>query len=380
MCNLLGFLHSKARSKARSKAVRKANPPKSIPVSHLMECPPEIILVLSDYLFEADEICLSLTCKALFSLLRNAKKMQIDKFTKQDILYRLERDVPGLFYCNYNNILIPFVYGQGPRCIDSDHLGIYNRYRNRDMRQPEIPLFGMGFPGSMFRLPFYQARLVTNYGRLGPGHGIPPSFLSYQFPGAVFPRKDPSYMKLPGDPFPYFRFLNGPPTEDNRLFLPFKGQKNEPQVYWKESWKAKLVGDELLLSGTHSRFHSGADSKILQNSLMSGKSFFICMHTDSTRGPDGQCGVDLPDIDKRSPKDSGYCGTGSCKFCLTDWDASIEWMGRTYGWRVTITTYHDLGSCYSPSDWKWQDMNSPAKDPTNRDKCGGAVRGMWLEG
>ncbi|KAI2616981.1 hypothetical protein GGS26DRAFT_596590 [Hypomontagnella submonticulosa] len=62
-----------------------------------MECPPEIILVLSDHLPEADEICLSLTCKALFSLLWNAKKMQPDKFTKQDILYRLERDVPGSF-------------------------------------------------------------------------------------------------------------------------------------------------------------------------------------------------------------------------------------------------------------------------------------------
>ena len=90
--------------------------------------------------------------------------------------------------------------------------------------------------------------------------------------------------------------------------------------------------------------------------------------------------VNLPPINRRLPGEADYHCAGSCKFCLTDWDASIEWISPAYGWMVTITTYHDFGNCRSPSHWKWQAIATELQDTKNRDKPSGAVKSGWLEG
>ncbi|KAI1087403.1 hypothetical protein F5B19DRAFT_475617 [Rostrohypoxylon terebratum] len=85
-------------------------------------------------------------------------------------------------------------------------------------------------------------------------------------------------------------------------------------------------------------------------------------------------------IDRRLSGEGGYHCTGSCKFCLTDWDASVEWIDPAHGWMVTIKTYHDFGNCRSPSYWKWKAMVEYIQDTKNRDKPSGAVKSGWHEG
>ncbi|KAI1439440.1 hypothetical protein F5Y02DRAFT_76864 [Annulohypoxylon stygium] len=219
------------------------------------------------------------------------------------------------------------------------------------------------FDCSMYTLRYNSARLVTNYGILGPRHGLPPSYLSYIFS---------TQLKYYGNQYLQLHF-----RDNDYTFFCLESSLVGHCVLRFESWEAKLVGPELYLSATYRWMQPDADNQALQDYLAC-KYLKVCKH--ATVSSASLSSVNLPPIARKSPDEADYHCTGSCKFCLTDWDASIEWISPTHGWMVTVTTYHDFGNCRSLSHWKWQAMTTELQDTKNRDKPSGAVKSRWLEG
>ncbi|KAI1379366.1 hypothetical protein F4677DRAFT_408745 [Hypoxylon crocopeplum] len=68
-------------------------------VSHLMQLPAEIILLISDHLPDLEALCLALTCKSLLFLLGDKVSMSLEPGAKMVLLCRLEKEVIGVLYC-----------------------------------------------------------------------------------------------------------------------------------------------------------------------------------------------------------------------------------------------------------------------------------------
>ncbi|KAI1100152.1 hypothetical protein F4804DRAFT_336536 [Jackrogersella minutella] len=334
-------------------------------MSYLMECPVEIVLIISEYISKVDRICLSLTCKALFCIIGVPNKTELKSPIKKMLLYRLEKAIPGVCYCQFRNKLIPFDRTNLPGLYD---FGIIYKFERFSPGYYYLRM--LRFPSSTFALSYHAARLITNYGLLGPEHGVPPSCLSYLLPGDKI-----LYHWLPTPSRNVIRYDRNP--NDIQMFWSLKDPEDRDQIYWRESWKAKLIGGDLFLSATHSRFHSEAEGKALQNSF--NRCGFICMHTAvQPQSENKKHAANFPDIDGKLSKDSGYHSTGWCRFCMTDWDLSIQWEGPSYGWVIVIKTYHDLGNCRSPFHWKWKAINMPTNKRAKRNNPGGIVKSRWL--
>ncbi|KAI1385365.1 uncharacterized protein F4822DRAFT_432215 [Hypoxylon trugodes] len=353
----------------------------------LAKCPTEMILVIAKFLPEADMICFALTCKGYFTVITGAFGLKLDPNSKEIFLSRMEGVLPGLIYCPFRNILTPI----GNR-FDKRN-GRFTTIRNNPKATGRQEVF-INFPSTTFVLNYHKARLITNYQIHSPQHGFPPSCLSYRFP-------DPGFLNI--------RYPTVWHQNELQRFRKFTGSQWGPSVCHRESWKARLFNGELYLSATHTRLHSKGDCRSLEDSFASDK-FFICMHTrvPGVPTPDRYYGIRVPridqrvlndrtyeivgawnrnygigirDVDNQLTKDRGYHASGSCMFCLTDWEITLEWIGSPVGWVYTIKTYHNIGDCRSPFEGKWKAMNTRAKVRGNRFLTpNGAVKNGWLMG
>ncbi|KAI1210218.1 uncharacterized protein F4807DRAFT_73398 [Annulohypoxylon truncatum] len=354
--NILMLPHSKAAS--------RGEPPKNM--FPLLELPAEMVLAVSDHLPDGDKICLALTCKDLFFLLGVKSKKQLKPSTMEELSCRLEKDIPWVCYCHFCKALVRF-YKDG---TGSNHINPTTHLHSveRDLFLYHSILHSIHFPGSTFTLPYFRARLVTNYQILGPQHGIPPAHLSYQQPDALF-----SSTRHPDDASLHYQFSF---KNDLLTFFSLADLQIAPQICHKESWAAKMVGDELFLSATRSWVHSGADNGALQSYLLHSY-LKVCMHTMIWEVFSDV--INVHSTGSRSVDISGLHITGWCKNCLTDWDTSVEWISPAHGLMITFTTYHNLGSCRSPFHWKWRAMCEGWRYTENRDKPSGAVKSGWLD-
>ncbi|KAI1497537.1 hypothetical protein F5X99DRAFT_362152 [Biscogniauxia marginata] len=138
-----------------------------------MQLPVEIVLLIFECLPNADAACVALTCKSLFSFVGVTDRMQLEPPAKEALLCRLGKEAIGVFYCHLNKSMLLFRRN-----------GVSETFRRRLFGYlAEIKPYGeISFPGAYLVLPYYRARLVTNYRLFGPQHGIPPSSVSCRFP------------------------------------------------------------------------------------------------------------------------------------------------------------------------------------------------------
>uniref|UniRef100_A0A0B7KEN6 Uncharacterized protein n=1 Tax=Bionectria ochroleuca TaxID=29856 RepID=A0A0B7KEN6_BIOOC len=173
-------------------------------------------------------------------------------------------------------------------------------------------------------------------------------------------------------------------------------------LMWKHESSAKIIGTDLFLRIVHTVEGKASD---VRDAIDEGD-HFVCMHvttdsvdlvhgytrsmrTDHTvaalRDPQAKerrCGLATllgqPTIFFQECKDA----PGFCPVCLTDYTTTIEQANvtETYwqtvdrwtffkptfdGVRVSITAYHQLGSCRNTDDWRWRalaDLYVPRHD------------------
>lgn len=94
----------------------------------------------------------------------------------------------------------------------------------------------------------------------------------------------------------------------------------------------------------------------------------------------------IPDVDL-----DGHHTPGSCGTCLTDWEETVHHQHDSgdgddrVGWKVTLSSFHQLGSCRSPDDWKWANLimsqSGMCLDRSEtRNHIPGSVRRKWTLG
>ncbi|KAI2628705.1 hypothetical protein GGR54DRAFT_588464 [Hypoxylon sp. NC1633] len=301
--------------------------------SRLLQLPAEIVLLLGDFLPQVDAVCFALACKALFFLIGDRDRMRLEEPDKETLLFRLEPEVIGRYYCHFRQSLIRIDENEPP---------------------PQSACFyTLSLSGTMFELPYHKARLVTNYGLYGPQHGFPPSSLSCQFQ-----------------------------ISESRVRRMAGESKSESEIRGAEAWTAKLIDNELFLSCTHSRWgfaltdSNSFDAETFLHHVPTYR-FYICQHMsvgDDCPSTGEHCSHRLG-VNVRTGPD--YHGSSWCKFCMTDWDFSIEWVGHDYGWRLTVKTYHCMGKCRSPNDRHWEAMRVKSSKIW-RDVPGGDAKRRWI--
>jgi hypothetical protein len=167
--------------------------------------PPELFLLISDFLSVVDITCLSL-CNRRFrelSLRQIIGQSPLTKHEKLSVLNRLERDSPEYFACDICHVL--------HRYDGSESFGLSGLRRERTCR---LPCVGEWFSYSFildsrynwsYRLSFLQLKLAMRRFYYGPRAGISTNSLSYtqvrQFPPdmiSLFSQEAEIYPKLPG--------------------------------------------------------------------------------------------------------------------------------------------------------------------------------------
>ncbi|EHK42022.1 hypothetical protein TRIATDRAFT_31330 [Trichoderma atroviride IMI 206040] len=339
-------------------------------VPPLLNLPTEIILLIVSHLSSSPEslVALSLTCKALSSILdRDAVKL-CEKSRRQ-LLLLLEKDLGSrFFYCSVCCQLHHFSQQWSP--ITADYLWMpkscIDYYYNKNFR-PTPALFG--------NRNYLYGRLVMNRHLHGSPKGLPLKSLQH-----------PTLVASWGD---------GP--------------------LWLETPSPRIIGDELFLCITHTL---AGEAATLRDAIDEGR-HGICMHvaTDpvdlwNTHRRDVYRMPELfePEGSKaQRPPPFEECRDvpGSCTVCLTDYITTIErakvreiTQCQTCkssvnqvsieppldGWSITITAYHQLGRCRDPEDWKWVSfLESPldrilSKSPAKRDMAvypPGVIRRKW---
>ncbi|CAJ2507339.1 Uu.00g085250.m01.CDS01 [Anthostomella pinea] len=308
---------------------RQAQPPYAPPrqpdsqeASLLLQLPADIFVLISQHLCPAGRMSLALTSKAAFNFLYEEARADLRLSHWPTLLPLLERLVgvgDQLYYCQFCNILHPFAV--------STHPGPPSRSRSQNQTQPPSRCknrqsFSPG-SGSGYVIAYHHVRLAMNQHFYGAPCGIP----LHQF---------------------------------ERTHAVRSGAAR-----WAQEWTARVVDHELLLCCAHTLTQGRETARAFRDAVNTGV-YDICHHVGVHRGAQLQItfpkvahhqGFELSDI--TSGQQRMQTVQGSCDVCLTDYQTTIAWREQGSGksgavWSLAITSYHQLGSCRSPYDPKWQ--------------------------
>ncbi|KXJ88477.1 hypothetical protein Micbo1qcDRAFT_178099 [Microdochium bolleyi] len=312
------------------------------PSIKLEDLPAELILSVMDVAGATDALCLALTCKRNYQVLRQHSHVHervLDESELQLLLERLEKDTPGIFYCMRGQVLVSLypVETQKPfPCIlpsTHDCCPIDPQLSFRPDVYPGDMVF-FGTPNQHV-LTFCSARAVTNHAVLGPHAGVPASTLAVKYPTVQM----------------------GVCTAE-------------------ESWQARttITTKELMLSSTRSWTFASEDlipKFLAQLSDQSMYAIWACHH----HRPHALGGT--MSKNRLNNRFNGSPHTGQCESCHTQWALALTWSLISWGTAtLTLTTWHNLGPCRSPVEDKWRRSRAIFPPPRlNYEKD--ALRKQW---
>ncbi|KXJ91680.1 hypothetical protein Micbo1qcDRAFT_203740 [Microdochium bolleyi] len=148
--------------------------------------PPELVLAIFDAVPSAtDAVCLALSSKRVYDIAPDFKRLVrqvgVDREI-QDLLERLEKDSPGMFYCMKGQRLVKIndplkdILRTG-----TDRHPCFGFDLRRSFRREIVPNPTYFAYSYKYNMRWCDARLATNYAVLGPRNGIPASALSTDF-------------------------------------------------------------------------------------------------------------------------------------------------------------------------------------------------------
>ncbi|KAH8893276.1 hypothetical protein GQ53DRAFT_108026 [Thozetella sp. PMI_491] len=285
--------------------------------SLLSSQPCEILFLILEYLPPESSIAVTLTCKLLFHSFFPIMKSRLDTQSLQNLLLLLEESVSqDLYFCHDCIRLHRFLSSWAP---------------SKDPLKPPCKPSTVDFGGR--EIGFYHVRLVINAHLFGPGHGL-------------------RLKQLETRILPYFHG-------------------------WQTDSRARILQDQLFLQISH-RLRLKQTPELIRIAVKSTYDHYVCPHitTHLTRRDPRHLTATLPtQIPQLAPLASRFsyeeCSLdnctdvpGSCSICLTDYTTSIERQridacdSERQLLDITIVSYHQLGCCRSPLDWKWQTFST----------------------
>lgn len=295
--------------------------------SLLLQQPLDILYILHDYLSVEDVTSLSLSCKHLHGQFLPTPK-RLKSIDRHVFLPQLEKDLPGHCYCHGCKRL---------HAINSSRDAVSGNCLTGCL-SVEVPWRR----DCVSSIVFNQARAAMNSHFFGADHGIQLDKLGLQ------------------SRYTMFDF--------------------SPQVSCLHKREATIIDDELFIAVSREY-----ESKEGDHGLLRALAWMLrekpCSHVFVTCagavGPHGRL------VDRHSTP-------GSCDQCLTDWEATVHLQpaagdGKdsvSMGWKLIFVSFHQLGSCRSPKDWKWTNMHNKTicRQIDTGDHTPGSVRRKWAQG
>lgn len=269
-------------------------------------------------------MAVTLTCKSAFRAFFPAVKSRLDGPGLRNLLLLLEESVSrDLFFCHNCTRLHRFKSSWAPGCQYQSSLGL--------PCEPKVTNVGDLYIG------FHHIRLVMNSHFFGPGHGL----------------------------------------SLNRFETKFTHRCTS----WETHYAARILQDQLFLRVSHrlllnKKHHSISTS--IRTAIRNDCPHHICHHitthppTRNPRDPYAVLPTQIPDLTPLGGKFDNYSddvkdfdnAPGSCCICLTDFTTTVKQRKADSNSEpemldVAVVSYHQLGHCRSPSDWKWLTFSAP---------------------
>ncbi len=288
--------------------------------SLFLQLPIDLVVQLcSDYLSPWSAMAVSVTCKNLFGLLFLNTKQRLNRRAVRKFLRLVERDTAHFrYYCDACWSLHRFEPSDGPTAHD-----FASALDKKDCRRHRFYCWGSGFT-----IGHHHIRLAINRHRFGSPNGLPLDRFTLNF------------------------------TSLSRLG-------------WKETWSARIVGNEFFLSGVRELSWNGTEQDL--RDAIDKTLYSICGHVETVKHATYPVAALHPDPDFLSTGHSLLpCreAVESCPQCVTDYATTVERRiaDTPFGeqdtvsagrWAITITSYHRLGYGDSLSDRMWLAFMGP---------------------
>lgn len=336
------------------------------------DLPLDILHCIFDHLNPAGGVALAISSKALHTcLFRRALVRLRDPSTTrlqiQAVHLLLEKQCADRsFYCpacdEFHDFCAQWHDTQEDLDIDALHSGAYSRATYARFE----PNLCYKRPNEYYMVTYPLARLVMIRHLLGQSYGLPLS---------CFEAKDVDM-----------------------------GQHSK--IYtWTQTWRAKIINNKLFLSAVHtiSQIHIG---DVFRQKFSEGfrKSSgpiaaYLCKHTAVGRNFIFPCmaktGSSIAARDLFVPCQDE---PAACNLCLSDFTTTTTWHDdvnesdeegeHNQGsglWSIVFTTYHRLGTCRTPTDWKfssaaieWEPLDEDMRAETS-EYCAASIRRRWKE-
>lgn len=304
---------------------RPPRPILPLPVPPLLLQPQELLDLICSHLSPASVCCLAITCKTTFSSLSCELGTQADRAS---FLCLLECDVAErFFFCPGCTRLHRWEKWWAPTNYDKYGARIDLCSKMDWARECFSPrLYGQ------YELGYQHFRLVTNRHYYGANKGLPLQNLE-----ATFSVKTSS----------------------------------SGCTRWRQTWSARIIDNELFLRAHHriqapdeAALRGALDGAYLNEANI--KRYYLCHHvciaSEELMARFPVLFIRPEPLGNRGPWAACRNVPGSCKKCLTDYVVTIETPDtcNSGAWRLSVTTYHQLGDGRSPEDWKWKTIKSPA--------------------
>jgi hypothetical protein len=250
--------------------------------------PTEIILMIASHLSNVSTMSLALTCRTLYSICFS-NHLVLDMKAKEELLLLLEKDVASLNFCHFC-VMLHRWHGRWSKSIPPWYTERVPCKKDWDSCKL-LP--------SIWRIPYYHARLVMNRHFYGPTHGPPLHILTQA---------------------ESFRDLNG--------------------VNRRYSHSARIIDNQLFVFSLLSVSHPQGDWVSLRRSI-NFRGPEVCEHLTLAKLHPRFIPMQVPEVaeEKRGPSPFLLChqSLGSCTFCMTDCSIRISWQGTRKGYIIEVS-------------------------------------------
>ncbi|KAJ4854840.1 f-box domain-containing protein [Trichoderma breve] len=339
--------------------------------------PPEILLTIMDHLPMPFRLSLALTCKGFYNTFRILTSSKPDEMETSSMLYILQRDIPNVYFCFRCHKLCPLNQdrnweGQNDHgCGKSGLFGDWDLVHKHIPKQ-QIPLLWHPVLKEA-HLDFMEAYLVMDSHFYGESHGLPLSTLERHSKFEKFIILNRTTINDRDDWNDDLRKSLKVSKACKQTVFDVRPQGSKAKAFqapWRFSFDSipKIIDNELYIARTHTVEGPMVGWEHLAR-LLESIHLPICRHLRCITETYSYCHI----IISRSHNNRSICQkdwnhdhhfqqSGSCQYCYTDYDISLQRDNDKKEWRLKICTYHYLGACRSPADLLW--------DYLVRDVCG----------
>ncbi|KAK4085699.1 uncharacterized protein Triagg1_689 [Trichoderma aggressivum f. europaeum] len=335
----------------------------------IADIPPEMLLMIMDHLPMPSRLSLALTCKGFYATFHLLTSNVPDEKETSAMLFMLQRDLPKVYFCFWRQKLCPLNQDQnwegqvgGHDHVKSSLDGDWDLVNKRNFKLMALLWHPVHEEAHLY---FMEAYLAMDRHFYGESHGLPLSTLERHLKFEKFIVLNRTAINDRDDWDDDLRKALKVSKACKRTVFDFKPRRGSKAKAFQTPWRfsfdsvPKIIDNELYMARTHTVEGPVVAWEHLAR-LLESIHLPICCHLRCITETHTYCHIyiarcynDRSICHKDWNQNHHFQQSGSCKYCYTDYDISLQRDEATKEWRLKVCTYHCLGPCRSPDDLIW---------------------------